>query len=430
MEKPAATPSTPPLSHGFPMEPAETPSTPQAAGLGLFPTPQTVKRTAKRVFSHQSQHDATEEADTTLDTPESTPRKKMDLGKPTLFALGPSTVGKGRRYSNQQYNSVEMHPHAHNAHYYGKSSRLIGIKNSIRLEIDEEEEEEDDDDMKFTSANDITMTPKKIHFDDDLSCSTPHQPSFVEEPFTPPTQIMDEEFISQMNIETCNDSDDVCDVQRDVNLATPQHNNPFASTPTMVPPQTPKVANPRYEAEIEMVYHATGERFFIPQDHMGLNLRPKNLTAKLESLSGTTSSKIDTSKLLQTPRMQMNKDFIEYSTDEDDDNGDQIVGSHPHAHMPLPNPRNNPETPHRLNIPMYGNPSTPSKIRRLGTSAPATPIRQPASSGSNIFQKKMGTEAPKTPKKVLNRIEYVNNFGDKVEVEVEDGIKPKKLNFD
>lgn len=383
-------PSTPPPQQRFTLE---TPSTPLVPQHAQFLTPQTVKTHSKRVLSSEIPVPSDLTHHHLLGTPETTPRKRqIDSGKNAhhiLFPISQSTVGTGRRYSNNA---------AANTNHFisNRTTGLLDLKSTIKIEIgeeEEEEEEEDDDDEELMNYSSSDEQSNALEIKRKLNLNS-QVPATITEPCTPPSQIIDDEFIMNMNIETCHDSDELEDVANDINKSTPNLINPFSSDhSSRLRKQQPN--DPRFTNEIEMIYHSTGEHFWVPQDNLGLNIKPTNLLSKLTNVidSPLKSRDFDMSNLLRTPKLQQDKSLIDDLNSTDEDEKDLIQQEVE---------------------------STPSAIKSENN------IPNPFNSHA--------PQPPRTPRKlgVLRRVEYINqSSGDKREIDLNEDemIKPKRLNF-
>lgn len=386
-------PSTPPPTARYALE---TPSTPLLPQPGLFPTPQTLKAHSKRVLSGEILP-AAETHHSLLGTPETTPRKRQtDSGKAVhhvLFPITHSTVGTGRRYSNNfNQGLLQGQSQGHAGWAAGRTTGLLDLKSSIKIEIEEDAEEEDETTvnedleeelMNYSSSDEAP----KIDIKRKLELKTPPMG-----PCTPPNQIIDDDFIMNMNVETCHDSDDLEDVKNDINMSTPNLTNPFLHTGH---DQASAEANPRFANEIEMIYHSTGEHFWVPQDAMGLDIKPTNLFGKLRSVEDSPLKlrEFDMSNLLRTPKLQQDMSLMEDINSTDEDETECV------AELEVPVRQRSKSNPFNPSQSQPQPPQLPQRPRKLG---------------------------------VLRRVEYINqSSGDKREIELSEDeiIKPKRLNF-
>lgn len=389
-------PSTPPAPAQQRFD-FETPSTPLIPQNGQFPTPQTLKTHSKRVLS--TDIPSSGDHHNLLGTPETTPRKRQNDSAAkslnhVLFPISHSTVGTGRRYSS---NANQAYPN--------RTTGLLDLKSSIKVEIDEEEEEEEEEEgeneeelMNYSSSDEHSNIEikRKLNLNSEKQQLQQQQ---QQQPCTPPNQIIDDKFIMNMNIETCHDSDDLEDVKNDINKSTPNLINPFLNDHHSKAINEESDLNPRFSNEIEMIYHSTGDHFWIPQDNLGLNIKPTNLINKLTNVieSPLNSKGFDMSNLLRTPKLQQDKSLMDDLNSTDEDEKDLI---------PQVIEQEEFET---------------ETINNLKSEIP------------NPFNSNT-TKPPRTPRKlgVLRRVEYINqSSGDKREIDLNEDemIKPKRLNF-
>lgn len=324
-----------------------------------------------------------------LRTPETTPRhvtRKRDvndlsfiqntgtgdhvkLGHP-IFQTTPSTVGSGR---NSNFKKT-TYPLPNNSANKDKTN-LLEFRSAIKIQVEQDENENSDLDVEM---KDSTLSSIKKRFDvlnsdyenekermlmnytssecdSDEDAKQPTESlrrrlnitsefisnekklNIVKTPVTPPRQIMNDSFIfEKFGIEKCKytdiSSDDLEEIERDLKNRK-NFSNPFQLSE--IPSKVKTNFSPRYENEIEMVYHATGEKFFVPLSEDGKRIKPK----KLNFDAFKRSNEISHDDLLQTPPRSSNNNKMSikgllndenerFFEDEDDydDNEDVVNG--------------------------------------------------------------------------------------------------------
>ncbi|GMM30821.1 hypothetical protein DAMA08_035660 [Martiniozyma asiatica (nom. inval.)] len=364
------TPSTPPAFHqsSF-MSPkttgkhAFTPKTPHG-GISLdsmlLPTPQS-HHSSKSNINMSANIPTRQSKVLQLRTPEQTPRKRNDAidneGSKfhhVLFPTATNTFGTGRKLSNNSFESNE-------ALTMATHKTLLNLRSCYKIQIEEEESDEEEEEEKEEEAkeNDFNEREKQLmnysssdseqeerdpkirkvsknlslglsiaqvpttptnEIEDFFIPQTPiknNHPSILE-PCTPPNQIMDDDYIKGMNNETCEDPDNLEDVELDLNNAIHLENltNPFINSSSTE--QKKLQFSPRFKNEVEMVYRPTGEKFWIPQDALGKEIKPRRLF-KLQTpptpVNIVLPQTATFTQVVRTPRINMNKDLLEEITE-------------------------------------------------------------------------------------------------------------------
>lgn len=318
-----------------------------------------------------------------LRTPEATPRhlsRKRDvtafmdkdtskLGHP-LFQTAPLTLGSGRRLSEsmRRNDRAAIEPEQVQSNKKG----LLEFGSSIKVQIEQDEEEEDDEKVREEEMEDDLQEKRSVQirdkllnteYEDDREKMLMNYTSSESEsdednkektdllrrrlniagagmseeslsnakgPITPPMQIMDESFIlEKFGNEKCKfeDIEDPEDVQKDLKNRV-KYSSPFLVSAGKIEKAQKKksIFNPRFENEIEMVYHATGEKFYVGLSEEGKKIKPKKLNFEEFRRLGIGSSE----DLLRTPPMSsshkmsikglLNHDEDESIPSEDEDN--------------------------------------------------------------------------------------------------------------
>lgn len=293
-----------------------------------------------------------------LRTPETTPRhvgRRKDLGDiidneetsklgHPIFQSAPSTVGIGRRLSDNMRKTFRLQPELQQDGSDRKG--LLEFKSSMRIQVEQDEddaEEDENEEMGYADIQGRSSIRNQIRtlnstYEDDREkmlmnytsseCDSDEENreqtrmlrrrlniaeagmsdedlTTVKGPVTPPMQIMNEKYVlEKFGTERCkfSDSDDLEDIQKDLKNRM-KYASPFlVSEGKIEKTQSQKkksVFNPRLENEIEMVYHATGEKFYVGLSEEGKQIKPKRLNFDefkgLDIMAGE--------ELLQTPPM-------------------------------------------------------------------------------------------------------------------------------
>jgi hypothetical protein len=289
-----------------------------------------------------------------LRTPETTPRhfyRKRDTielinleGSSTamfskinqpLFPTAQSNIGSGRTLP--QLNRKDSSN--------SQSSRkgLLEFRSSIKINVEEEEEdnEKNEEDINkekkdstdvnkvrnspyFTAKEKELMNYSSSEYDSDeeknkatnlLQSKINISGSFTKSnsPSTPPNQIITDELIMEkFGIEKCQFDflEDLNETKLDLQnkYQTNKINNPFIkrSDSFKISKIQKKKAtfNPRFENEIEMVYHATGEKFFVQLSDEAKKVKPKKLNFdEFKDLDLDSDIDIESNDLLKTPTL-------------------------------------------------------------------------------------------------------------------------------
>lgn len=241
-----------------------------------------------------------------LRTPETTPRhfnRKRDLIEyETEYHRGinkvaNSTIGVGRSPRKNRINSSNL---------LNNKMNLLDFQSYIKIdmEIDEEDEEEEDEKEEEELARENRLMNYNSSDDEDNSMNTLKRKLIIEEPFTtPPLQIMDDKrIIEQLGNEQLNYEDDegIEEIRKDLRDVYKNKNrflaiNPFLNqdrkSEKIIEENKSKFKESRFENEIEMVYHATGEKFFVEMDKESKMIKPKKLSFEEETIGEFSGDK-------------------------------------------------------------------------------------------------------------------------------------------
>ena len=336
-----------------------------------------------------------------LRTPETTPRhfsRKRDitdfmgkeettkLGHP-LFQTAQLTVGSGRRLSD----NMRRNHHAATQSEQSESSKrgLLEFRSSVKLLVEKDEDGDDNEEIKEEEMGDFELQERRsVHnrnnllnpeYEDDREKMLMNYTSSecesdgdnkeqtdllrrrlniagagmsdedltnIKVPITPPMQIMDESFVlEKFGNERCKfaELEDPEDIQKDLKNRV-RYSSPFlVSTGKVEKAQKKKsTSNPRFENEIEMVYHATGEKFYVGLSDEGKKIKPKKLNFEEFKGLGIGNSE----ELLRTPPMSsshkmsikglLNHDEDKYSSSDDEER--QVVEEEGVRHEKIANP--------------------------------------------------------------------------------------------
>lgn len=262
------------------------------------------------------------------------------LGHP-LFQITPSTVGSGRK--NRKSNSSIV-SNRKNSDF----KNLLDFRSSIKIQL----EQDDDGDIKMNNDNEkerelMNYSSSECDSDDNSKQNTDllrkklniydeFNNNKFNEPKTPPMQIMNDEFIikkfgvEKLKFQQNKSLEQELDEVREDLRNCKKFPNPFLIDDNNYNESKEKINfNPRYENEIEMIYHGTGEKFFVKLSEEGKKIKPKKL-----NFDEFRSTNIKNHELLQTPPLSSNRKMSirgllnydnnnEYYGDNDDDYDDK-----------------------------------------------------------------------------------------------------------
>lgn len=151
-----------------------------------------------------------------------------------------------------------------------ESRRLLDFSKGFKMN--------DSDEFLSTSSSEETDEESKMKINDlsnQISKSMPN----LEIPSTPPNQIMDETYLEEkFGIERCEftELENLKETFEDLNRNKRVIHNPFVSG-YKINKDKKKPDYTRLENEIELVYHATGQKFFVKMPEDSKKIKPRRL---------------------------------------------------------------------------------------------------------------------------------------------------------
>lgn len=226
----------------------QTPCLPNRSNEYQFPmSPQTSKKTDNYIdlFPKSRSTDA-------LRTPELTPRNQ------------------NRKIDALEGNSRTSAPLFQHSKVQDESHRLLDFSKGFKMESSDE--------LLSASSSEETDEESKMKIND-LSNQIAKSIPSLQSPRTPPNQIMDDAYLEQkFGIEKCEftELENLKETFDDLNRNRRTTQNPFASG-YRIDKNKKKPDYSRLESEIELVYHATGQKFYVKMPESSQKIKPKKL---------------------------------------------------------------------------------------------------------------------------------------------------------
>ena len=244
-----------------------------------------------------------------LRTPEATPRhhhRKRDTIESIYFDSNTHNGNYNKLFGVNNVNNVGTGRNfgscinEHENEHHNNENRKMGIlefRNSIKIQVEEdeedeeEEEEEEEDEEQIKEQRLMNYASSECDSDEELrerqSLELQSKMNIVNNnksicPSTPPRQIINDEYIRhQHGVERCEFPEllDFNDTNKDLNLLKrKKFDNPFIGSRKRSNKGLIEEEYSKFEKGIELVYHPTGEKFFIESNFNGEDLmKPKKL---------------------------------------------------------------------------------------------------------------------------------------------------------
>lgn len=275
----------------------------------LFPSTQPTVGTGRRVKEHLR-----------------TPSNNSDYARDGVLEFGSafkiSVEEEEEDEDNEEQKREAISPNEHVSAKYNKLVRKVDFSGSECNYEDKERalmnytSSECDSDEESTRTIKMNILKRKLAIPSE---DTYENKTLGNLPVTPPNQLIDDNYIDNIGIEKNRffQSNDLAETVRDLNkrFKIDRSSNPFIQGKDEFQTVTHDKGfrpNPRYENEIEMVYHATGEKFFVPLSEEGKKFKPKRLNfGEFQGLGMLGTGSKDTADDLPATPVQRNKMSIE-----------------------------------------------------------------------------------------------------------------------